>query len=960
MPSLGAALSGLARFTALTGGATVAVSLLTGAIGQLVTVVGGLGAGLVQASGAIGLLPAVGAAAAASIAALVVGFQGFGDAIKAISEGDAAKFNEALQQLTPNAREAARALRELRPAFTEIREAVQESLFAGLAPQLGQLGSTLLPSLRSGLAQVASGLSAQLRAVLAEINTQQFTRDLDTMFRNTAQGARAAAPGMRAFASALNQIAAVGSSFLPRLGRAFSRVGEQFEAFIERTRASGQLEDWIEGGINAVNRLGRTLRDFGAGIANVFRIADTSGASVFQRLESMAASFRSFTESTAGQQQLGRLFESLGRAGDAVAPVFRQLFDTLVQLSPVFADIAEKVGPKLSEIIEAVGDALEDIGPELGDSLVGIGDALKEILPSVVQLIGPFSSLLNAVLRPLVPVVEALAPVLGLVAEALASLLNAVSDSGRGPLVALAGGLFLLRRRLKNLPGRITSVATALGTLGGKAGKGKGGAAAGMGAAATAAGRLSRNVKKIPKGRLALLGGLLAGFLVPEGVGDNLIQISDSVEKLNKGAEILTGGDGRFDLTDTFNGVDVAVAAAADGFRGLAAVLTGNEEALRNLRSEWTTTVRGVAEAAPELRSLGSGALVLTYDVETAAQTLKRAFGIELPESVAAGSASIGQSMGSIGSSVRAGALNAATAAAGFGEALQRQLTSGIGSAAANIANSMAPLRSSVAQGAMSAALAAAGFGPQLQAQLLTGIGRGAAAVMSGMPSIGAAVASGAAAAGARGSAMSGPLSSAVRGATSVARSAAAAGMATVGKAIGDGARSAAQQAAGLGSQIRSVIGSINLYSVGYSIMQSLGAGIAAGGAAATNSARSIAGSIRGLFPASPAKWGPFAGDGHPERLGRKLMDYLAAGIRQGQRSVESAALGGARAAYLTTGFRPGYGATSGIYGGVSTTTNNYRTINAPITLTAPAADPRAVAAQIENRLDTLAARLAI
>src|SRR5690606_41507251 len=141
-----------------------------------------------------------------------------------------------------------------------------------------------------GRGRGAWGLSAQLRGVRAEINTRQCTRDRDTMSRNTARGARAAAPGMRAFASALNQIAAVGSSFLPRLGRAFSRVGEQFEAFIERTRASGQLEDWIEGGINAVNRLGRTLRGLEPGTANVSRLADTSGASVFHRLESMAAS----------------------------------------------------------------------------------------------------------------------------------------------------------------------------------------------------------------------------------------------------------------------------------------------------------------------------------------------------------------------------------------------------------------------------------------------------------------------------------------------------------------------------------------------------------------------------------------------------------------------------------------------------------------------------------------------
>lgn len=964
--SLGTAVRGMTLFTVAAGGAVTAVSLLTGAIGPLVTVVGGLGAGLAQASGALALLPAVGAAAAASIAALVVGFQGFGDAIKAINDGDPKKINEALKELSPNARKAAEAFQNLKPALGDLRRSVQDALFDGMGEQLGQLDKTLLPTLERGLSRVATGLNTQMREVFKEVTSADFTRDLDTMFKNTARGAKNAAPGMRAMASALNQIATVGSSFLPRLGKSFSKLAKDFENYIARVRDSGALADFIDDGIDKFKQLGRILRDFGAGILDVFNIADAAGGGMFSNLEKMAAGFRSFTESASGQAQLTQLFASIQRAGEAMAPVFRQLFDTIVQLSPVFADIAEKVGPKLSLIIEKIGDALEEVGPEIGDAFAGIGEALSEILPAVLKLAGPFSTLLNAVLQPLVPVVEKLAPALGWVARQLANLVNKASDVGAGPLLGIAGALLLLRRRLKGLPGRLRGATTALsGFLGAASGKGRGGkggsgAAAGLGAAAGATGKLAKNSNKLKKGKVALWGAFLASLFIPDDVGNNIAKISDDVVKLSKGAEILTGGDRSFDLSDTFNAPETFFTAAADGFRGLAAAISGNEVALKNLREEWTTTVKGQAMADP-MEFIGNQVQDVALRVADSAEFVKRMFGLEFPEAVWNGVGLIGEAIsGGLVPTVETGVGEAIAAATGFAPAFGTQILGGIGLVSEGVPGAMEGLGGSIAAGVGLAAGRASVFGPALGAQIQLGIGIGQAAATAGMDSIGAAIAAGAYAAGSEGRAMGPPLGQSMRSALGIANAEVTKGMATLGRSIRDGTGAAARQASGLGSQIRSAIGSIDLYGVGSSMMRGLGLGISAGGQAAVHQARSIAASIRGLFPASPAKWGPFAGDGHPERLGRKLMTYLASGISGGRSVVESAALRGAHAAARVGSAQPvGFGAFGG-FGGGPAVGNTYRTINAPITVTAPAADPSAVAAQVVNRLDSIAAQIAI
>jgi hypothetical protein len=69
------------------------------------------------------------------------------------------------------------------------------------------------------------------------------------------------------------------------------------------------------------------------------------------------------------------------------------------------------------------------------------------------------------------------------------------------------------------------------------------------------------------------------------------------------------------------------------------------------------------------------------------------------------------------------------------------------------------------------------------------------------------------------------------------------------------------------------------LYQAGVTMMQQLAAGITAGGQQAVAAARNVAQQIQGLFPQSPAKWGPLSGEGDPQKAGGRIMKRTAAGI---------------------------------------------------------------------------------
>jgi len=72
-----------------------------------------LAASLAEVAKIGALIPAAVGGAVGSLAALIVGLHGFGDALKAM--GDPKKFSEALKDLAPNAQAAARALKKISP-----------------------------------------------------------------------------------------------------------------------------------------------------------------------------------------------------------------------------------------------------------------------------------------------------------------------------------------------------------------------------------------------------------------------------------------------------------------------------------------------------------------------------------------------------------------------------------------------------------------------------------------------------------------------------------------------------------------------------------------------------------------------------------------------------------------------------------------------------------------------------
>ncbi|SRX93558.1 hypothetical protein [Segniliparus rotundus DSM 44985] [Mycobacterium shimoidei] len=293
-----------------------------GAVGRIGTPVAivGLGAVLVDLAGvaasaaqSLWLIPAAGGAAAAAFGTLKLATSGFADAIKDIR--DPKKFAEDLQSLSPNAQQAALAIQAMMPAFDQLKNATQDSLFAGVPQQLNQLTNTFLPAVQQLTTGIAGAFNQMFTGVANQLMTPETQAALQSFISNVVTAFQQLAPAAAPLTKALAEIMQVGSGFLPDLARAASDAARSFGDFITRAQQSGDLQRWLSEGLDTLKQLGQ------------------------------------------GAWMLLQAFMQLAPVGRDVLPDIVTLLGEVRDIMPVIASAAGAMGPQFrmwSDMIEAV------------------------------------------------------------------------------------------------------------------------------------------------------------------------------------------------------------------------------------------------------------------------------------------------------------------------------------------------------------------------------------------------------------------------------------------------------------------------------------------------------------------------------------------------------------------------------------------------------------------------------
>lgn len=319
----------------------------------------------VTAAQALWLLPAAGIAGGAAIGTLALATHGFDKAIKDI--GDPKKFAKDIQSISPAAQQAALEIQHILPELKDLQQATQDDFFAGFAQKIDQLKNSFLPEIKGLTTNLAGTFNESITSVANELMTPQNEANINTMIKNIEDGFKNAAPAVHDVAQAIIDIGTAGSSFLPGLGSDIANAANEFANFIRQARESGQLQVWIQQGIDALKTLGSELYVVGEIIADVF------GGKNKKELDDFTTDLEAWRKILSGD------------------------------LSPVWHDFANEVIVQLNGMhggLDKVRDVIADIPKylvEAGQGFVNFANLIIRALNTPLQLLNKFDGFLNRI-----------------------------------------------------------------------------------------------------------------------------------------------------------------------------------------------------------------------------------------------------------------------------------------------------------------------------------------------------------------------------------------------------------------------------------------------------------------------------------------------------------------------------------------------------------------------------------
>lgn len=358
------------------------ISTMVHAVGLLA---GTLAALAPLAVAALGTLPGIIAGGVAAMAVFKVATMGVGDALKAAG-GDADKFNKALEKLSPQARAFAVAWRDAGKALKPMQQAMQDALFAGLAPQVKRI-ATGVSSLRGAAVGVASAFNALAKEALGSIKDVQFEQ-LETVLRGVSTFLGRIKGSIKPVIQGFLDLAAQASAFSGTLGSgvagALQKLGAAMKGF--------DLKKAFDDAMVVLRPLGELLSSVGRILKAVFGGLQTDAGGALGVVGELAGKLADFLESAQGQealQALGQAMQTIsGAAGQVFLTLLQQLAPVIVALAPGLAELALQVASVLVPALEAAGPALTAVAGFLSDNM----DVIGPLVIAVYGLVGAYKA----------------------------------------------------------------------------------------------------------------------------------------------------------------------------------------------------------------------------------------------------------------------------------------------------------------------------------------------------------------------------------------------------------------------------------------------------------------------------------------------------------------------------------------------------------------------------------------
>lgn len=213
-----------------------------------------------------------------------------------------------MAKLSPNAQAFLKTVIALKPEFSELKNTVQDNMFAGLSEGLKTLVDSDLPNLKNGMGGIATAWNQNIKQLFTSLGSDQSRGLLDRILGNTKDAQERFTKAIDPIIHAIGTLTAGSSDALPRLADGIGKVAERFDRFITAADSDGSLQRWINEGLTAMSNLGNTVLNLVTSFTAVTKAAG-GGAGLLGTVEQLTGRMSRFLNSDEGQEKLKKFFE---------------------------------------------------------------------------------------------------------------------------------------------------------------------------------------------------------------------------------------------------------------------------------------------------------------------------------------------------------------------------------------------------------------------------------------------------------------------------------------------------------------------------------------------------------------------------------------------------------------------------------------------------------------------------
>lgn len=354
-------------------------------------------------------------------------------------------------------KDAPTVLADLGPAFSGLQDSISANFWDKAAQPIRDLTNSLLPSLSSGLGQVATDLGGAFATASTALQSALGGGVLDGMMASLSSSIQIVTGALTPLVQAFTTVGAIGAAYLPQLATWFVTISEKFNSFIQGAAADGSLKGWIDTGIGALKSLGDVVGSVASIFKGLYTAASSAGGAPIQLLADGLGKVATVVNSPAFQGALTTIFSGAASAMAGLSGALGPIGNMFVALAPTIANVMTIAGQLAGQVLGGLAKALSQpaFATGLTSFFEGIQTGMAAILPHLPTLGSLFGTLMGvvgklaAVIGPVLgQAIKVLAPAFTTILTAITPLIPMLGSSlmtivtGLTPLISMLAGVF--------------------------------------------------------------------------------------------------------------------------------------------------------------------------------------------------------------------------------------------------------------------------------------------------------------------------------------------------------------------------------------------------------------------------------------------------------------------------------------------------------------------------------------